>query len=182
MLTLDTVSVADATELLPPAPVQLNVYEVVALTALVTCVPLLGKVPLHPSPAVHEAALVESQVKVDVLPGATTDGYTLKLAVGITLTVALALEVPPGPEHDSEYPAAADNGPVLCVPLTLTAPPHAPDAVQEVALLDVHCKVAALPAATAAGEAVKVTAGRGRMETVTLAGVEIPPGPMQLKE
>jgi hypothetical protein len=97
MLTLDTVSVADATALFPPAPVQLNEYEVVALTALVTCVPLLGKEPLHPSPAVHEAALVEPQVKADVLPGATTDGYTLKVAVGITLTVALALEVPPGP-------------------------------------------------------------------------------------
>ena len=144
------------------------------LTALVTCVPLLGKVPLHPSPAVHEAALVESQVKVDVLPGATTDGYTLKVAVGITLTVVLALEVPPGPEQDSEYTAAEDNGPVLWVPLTPKAPFHAPDAVQEVALVEVHCKLAALPVATAAGEAVKVTTGSGRMETVTLAGDETP--------
>ena len=105
----------------------------VVLTALVTCVPLLGKVPLHPSLAVHDAALVESQVKVEVLPGATTDGYTLNVAAGITLTVTLALAVPPAPEQDSEYEVAADRGAVLCVPLTLKAPLHAPDAVQEVA-------------------------------------------------
>jgi hypothetical protein len=154
----------------------------VVLTALVTCVPLLGKVPLHPSPAVHEVALVEIQVKVEVLPGATTDGFTLKVAVGIILTVALALEVPPGPEQVSEYELAADTGPVLCVPLRLTAPLHAPDAMQDVALLEVHSRVAAPPAATAAGEAVKVTTGTGRIETVALAGDESPPGPMQLSE
>jgi hypothetical protein len=155
---------------------------VVVLTALVTCAPLLGKVPLHPSSAVHELALVESQVKVEVLPGATTDGFTLKVAVGITLTVTLALEVPPGPVQDSEYDVAADTGPVLCVPLMLMPPLHAPDAVQLVALLEVHSKVAALPAATDTGETDNVTTGRGRIETVALAGDEIPPGPMQLSE
>jgi hypothetical protein len=155
---------------------------VVVLTALVACVPLLGKVPLHPSLAVHEEALVEDQVKVEVLPGATTDGFTLRVAVGITLTIVFALEVPPGPVQDSEYEAAADKEPVLCVPLTFTAPLQAPDAVQLVALLTVHIKVALLPAATAAGEAVKLTRGTGRMETVALAGEESPPGPVQLSE
>ena len=152
------------------------------LTALVTCVPLLGRVPLHPSPAVHEVALVDCQVKVEVLPGATTDGFTLKVAVGIRLTVVLALEVPPGPEQLSEYVVAADTGPVLCVPLRLWVPLHAPDAVQEVALLEVHTKVAVLPADTAGGEAVKVTMGTGKMVTVALAGTENPPGPMQINE
>jgi hypothetical protein len=75
---------------------------VVALTAAVFCVPLLGRVPLHPSLAVHAVALLDCQVKVDVPPGATTVGYTLKLAVGITPTVVLALEVPPGPAQESE--------------------------------------------------------------------------------
>jgi hypothetical protein len=115
----------------------------VVLTAPVTCVPLLGKVPLHPSPAVQEAALVESQVKLDVLPGAITDGYTLKVAVGITLTVALALEVPPGPKQDNEYAVPTNNGPVLCVPLTLTAPLHAPDAAQEAAPAELQDRIAA---------------------------------------
>lgn len=143
MLTFDTVSVADATALVPPAPVQSNEYEVEALTGFVSCVPLPPKVPLHPSPAVHEAALVEPQVKVAVLPGATTDGYTLKVAVGITLTVVLALAAPPGPEQDREYDAALDKGPVLCVPLTPTAPLQAPEAVHEVAPEELHESAAA---------------------------------------
>jgi hypothetical protein len=149
------------------------------LTALVTCAPLLGRAPLHPSLAVHAVALVENQVKVEVLPGAITDGFTLKLAVGITLTIVLALEVPPGPEQDSEYEVAADKEPVLCVPLTGRAPLQAPDAVQFVALLAVHDRVAVLPAATSGGEAVKVTTGTGSTETVAPAGEEIPPRPMQ---
>jgi hypothetical protein len=144
--------------------------------------PLLGKAPLQPSPAVHDVALVDAQVNVDVSPGATTDGFTLKFAVGITLTVVLALEVPPGPVQDSEYTAAPDKGPVLCAPLSATAPFQAPEAEHEAALLAAQFSVAALPAATAIGEAVKVTIGTGTMETVTLADEEMPPGPMQLSE
>lgn len=98
------------------------------------------------------------------------------------MTVTSALELPPGPEQDNEYEAAADNGPVLCVPLRLSAPLQAPDAVHVTAFTAFQCKVAALPAATAAGEAVKVTTGGGRMETVTLVGDESPPGPAQLNE
>jgi hypothetical protein len=58
-------------------------------------------------------ALVEFQVNVEVPPGATTEGLMLRVAVGMILTVALALEVPPAPVHDSEYAVAADTGPVL---------------------------------------------------------------------
>jgi hypothetical protein len=155
---------------------------VVVLTRLVSCVPLLGKAPLHPSSAVHPAALVESQVNVEVSPGATTDGYTLKFAVGITLTVVLAFELPPGPEQDREYDAAMRNGAVLCEPLRLTAPLHAPAAVQEAALLELQESVEVLPAATAAGEALRVTTGTGRIETAAIAGDESPPGPTQLSE
>jgi hypothetical protein len=115
---------------------------VVVLTALVTSAPLLGKVPLQPSAAVHELALVESQAKVEVSPGATTDGFTLKVAVGMTLTVTLALEVPPGPVQDREYDVAADTGPVLCVPPAARAPLQAPDAVHEVASVELHVRTA----------------------------------------
>jgi hypothetical protein len=132
---------------------------------------------------VHAVAFVDAQVKVDVSPGATTEGFTLKVAVGITFTVAFTLEVPPGPVQESVYEAGADNRPVLCTPLSATGPFQAPpDAVQEVALLEVQFSVAALPAATAWGDAVKVTMGTGTMETVTVAGEETPPGPMQLRE
>jgi hypothetical protein len=143
MLTLDTVSVADATALAPPGPLQLNVYVVVVLTRLVSCVPLFGKVPLQPSPAVHSLALVESQVNVELSPGATTDGYTLTFTVGITLTVVLAFELPPGPEQDREYDAATVNGAVLWVPLRFTAPLHAPDALHDVAPVELHDSTAA---------------------------------------
>jgi hypothetical protein len=142
-VTLDTVSVADATALAPPGPVQINEYKVVMLTELVSCVPLLGTAPLQPSPAVHEPALVEAQVKVAVSPGATTDGYTPKVALGITLTVVFALELPPGPEQVREYEAGADNGPVLCVPLNPTAVLQAPEAVHEVAPVELHERTAA---------------------------------------
>jgi hypothetical protein len=98
------------------------------------------------------------------------------------LTVALVLDVPPGPEQESEYEVAVDRGPVLCVPPTPTAPLHAPEAVQEVALLEVHSKVAALTGATAAGDAVNVTTVAGRIERVARAGEEIPPGPVQLSK
>ena len=55
MQTLDTESVAAPPRCCPPAPVQFSVYEVVALTALVTCVPLLGKVT---APAIAGGARV----------------------------------------------------------------------------------------------------------------------------
>jgi hypothetical protein len=113
MTTLDTVSVVEAAELAPPGPVQIREYDVVALTGLVGWEPLLGSAPLHPSLATHDVAFVEVQVNVEESPGATTDGYTLKTAVGITLTVALALELPPGPEHAREYVAALDIGAVF---------------------------------------------------------------------
>jgi hypothetical protein len=127
-------------------------------------------------------ALLESQVKVEVSPGATTDGYTLSVTVGITSTVVLAFALPPAPEQESEYEAGADKGPVLCDPLRARAPLQAPAAMQEVALAALQCKVALLPEATAAGVAVRVTTGKGRTETVALAGALMPPGPIQVSE
>lgn len=74
MLTLDTVRVADAAVLAPPGPAQMSEYDVVVLTEAVVCVPLTGNVPVHPSLAVHDRAFVDSQVNVEVSPGATTEG------------------------------------------------------------------------------------------------------------
>lgn len=154
----------------------------VVFAALVSWVPLLGSVPLHPPPAVHETALVEAQVKVEVSPGATTDGYTLKVAVGITLTVALALEEPPGPEQAREYEAGADNDPVLCVPLALTVPLQAPEAVHVVVLTELQVRSAAWPAATEAGDAESVTLAAGINVTVAETGTAVPPPPEQTSE
>jgi hypothetical protein len=177
MVTLDTVSVAVAALLAPPAPLQTSEYEVVALTAAVGWVPPVGKVPVQPLDAVQEVALLEVQVSVDVSPGATTEGLTTNVAVGMRLTTVLALAVPPEPVQDNEYEVALDTGPVLWLPLSTSEPLQPPDAVQEVALLEVHVRIDDAPAATAAGDAVNVTVGWGRMFTTATTGAVTPPGP-----
>jgi hypothetical protein len=60
--------------LLPPGPLQINEYVVVAPTAPVVRVPLVPSAPLQPPEAVHATALLDFQVNVDDPPGAITDG------------------------------------------------------------------------------------------------------------
>jgi hypothetical protein len=50
---------------------------------------------------------------------------------------------------------------VFCVPLTPSAPFHPPEALQEVALVEVHVSVAESPASTVIDNAVSVTLGSG---------------------
>jgi hypothetical protein len=181
-VTPDTVSVADATLLAPPAPLQINAYDVVVLTAPVLCVPLVGNAPAQPSDAVHDVALLEVQVRVDVSPDATTEGLTVNVAVGTTLTTAVASEVPPGPAHASEYAVALRTAPVLLLPLVPTAPLQPPDAVHDVASVEVQARMEAPPEATSVGVAVSSTVGRGFTVTVAVAAALIPPGPVHVKE
>jgi hypothetical protein len=72
------------------------------------------------------------------------------------------------------------SAPLLCVPLVGSTPLHAPEAAQEVAFVELHANIAALPLATDAGDAVKLTVGR--MFTVMLEAALVPPGPEQLKK
>ena len=72
-MMLPTVSAAVAVLLVPPAPLHVNEYEVVELTAPVLCVPLTGSGPLHPPEAVHDVALLELQESVAEAPGAMTE-------------------------------------------------------------------------------------------------------------
>ena len=62
--------------------------------------------PLQPPEAVHEVALVELHVRVELPPLATTDGFTVSVAVGTApLTLMLAVTrplVPPAPVQVSE--------------------------------------------------------------------------------
>jgi hypothetical protein len=70
--------------------------------------------PVHPFEAVHVLALVELHVRVDAPPGAMTDGYTAKVAVGMILTITVAgTLLPPGPVHSNEYGVVAVSTPVL---------------------------------------------------------------------
>jgi hypothetical protein len=105
MIVLDTVSVAETTELEPPPPLHVSEYVVVEPIAPVLRVPLAPSEPLQPPDAVQAAALLELQVSVDEPPGAITEGATDSVAVGIAsmVTVAVAVRpVPPVPLHVSE--------------------------------------------------------------------------------
>ena len=188
MVTLETVSVAETGALLPPVPLQINEYVVVALTAPVVRVPLLPSVPLQPPDAAHEAALFELQVNVDEPPGAITEGYTESVAEGTIVTVAVAGElVPPGPEQTRVYVVGAFTAPVAWVPLAGSEPVQPPDAVQDVALVEFQVSVDEPPGATLAGEALRLAvgaAGGGKGLTVieAVAGGLVPPGPEHVNE
>jgi hypothetical protein len=98
-----TPTVTLARLLVPPGPLQVIEYTRLAVRPPVLCVPLAGNVPLQPPEAVHDAAFVELQVSCDALPGVTAIGLAVRIAVGVTSTVALAmLLVPPGPVQVSE--------------------------------------------------------------------------------
>jgi hypothetical protein len=183
MVALETVSVADATLLAPPAPLQANEYDVVALTAPVPCAPLIGNAPLQPPEAVHEVAFLEFQVSVDVRPGAMTEGLTLNVAEGMTFTVTVAGElVPPRPVQVSEYAVAVLTAAVLWLPLPARTPLQPPEAVHDVAWVELHVKLEVPPDATTVGAAANATVGAGIIVTVAAVGVVVPPGPLQTIE
>jgi len=69
---------------------------------------------------------------------------------------------------------------VLCVPLVGSTPLQAPEAVQAVALVELHVNIDAPPLATDTGDALRVTVGT--ILTVTLDVELVPPVPAQLNE
>jgi hypothetical protein len=62
------------------------------------------------------------------------------------------------------------------------APLQPPEAVQAVALVELHVSVEVPPAATDCGLALRVTSGADPTATVTDAGMLVPPGPVQVRE
>jgi hypothetical protein len=85
-----TVTVADC-EALPPGPVQVRTYLVVAFSAAVLIEPLVASDPLQPPDPVHAVAWVEVQVSRDFAPLFTVLGLAVKVtagAAGVTETVA----------------------------------------------------------------------------------------------
>jgi hypothetical protein len=71
---------------------------------------------------------------------------------------------------------------VSWLPLVVSVPAHPPEAVQDVAFVEVHVRVLVPPAATACGLAIKVTVAAGATTTVTAAGMLVPSGPLQVRE
>jgi hypothetical protein len=85
-------------EALPPLPVQVTLYEVVDW----------GETEIEPEVAplvekllpVHEVALVDDQVRVEVPPADIEVGFADSVAVGGALQVKVAPVCPPPPEYE----------------------------------------------------------------------------------
>jgi hypothetical protein len=95
----ETVTVADC-DAEPPAPVQVRVNFVVAVSAGVVCEPAVASEPLQPPEAVQAVALVDDQVNADVAPLFTVVGFAVKVTAGagvVTETVADCAALPPAP-------------------------------------------------------------------------------------
>jgi hypothetical protein len=71
-------------------------------------------------------------------------------------------------------------GLTLFVPLVVSVPVHPPLAVQDVALVLDQVNIELAPDAIVVGLAVSVTVGVGATVTVALAGVLVPPTPVQV--
>ncbi len=152
----------------PPAPLQLSVNVALALNAPVLAVPDTAFVPLQPPEVVQEVALVDDHVNVLALPlvrvVGDADNVTVGAGVGVvpsTTTGALASAVPPAPVQRSVKVALAVIPPVLSCPEIALDPLQPPDAVHELALVDVHVNVLALPLVIVVGDADNVTVGGG---------------------
>ena len=154
----------------------------VALTAPVLCEPLEATAPDHPPDAVHEVALVEDQVKVELPPVDTLAGFALKETVGAadTVTVADCDAVPPAPVQLKMNFVVALSARVACEPSVAWAPLHPPEALHEVALVDDHVKVEVAPLCTVLGFAAKVTAGAGVFTDTVADCAALPPAPLQV--
>jgi hypothetical protein len=72
---------------------------------------------------------------------------------------------------------------VLCVPFAALVPLQPPEAVHELALVELHVSVEALPLVTVAGFAVNVTRGAGATVTVAAATLLLLPlAPVHINE
>ena len=145
--------------------------------------------PDHAPEAVQEVALADDQVSVEDAPLATEVGLAVSDTVGAgggggmpdTMTVTEALVLPPGPVQVREKLLLALSAPVDWLPEVVLLPDHAPEAVQEVALVDDQVSVEDAPLATEVGFAVSDTVGRGSTVTVAEA-LALPPEPVQVRE
>ena len=156
------------------------------VSAPVLSEPLRARAPANVPPVpVHDVALVELQVNIEEAPLSTAVGFAANVAVGFGTMVTVAVAgvlAPPIPEQVSEYVVVAVSAPVVCEPLVGCAPANVPPViVQEVALVELQVNVEDPPLAIDVGLAVSVATGLGTMVTVAVAGVLVPPAPVQVR-
>jgi hypothetical protein len=133
------------------------------VSAPVLCVPLVALVPLQPPEAVHEVALVELHVSREAPPTAMDVGFAVSITVAavpdnVTVAVAIVL-APPAPLQTNEYDVVAVSALVLSVPLVAFVPLQPPEAVQDVALVELHVSIDVPPLATEVGDALMDAVG-----------------------
>ena len=108
--------------------------------------------------------LVDDHDNIELPPLATELGLAATFTVGdgwVTDTVADCAALPPVPLQLSVYIAFAVSAPVDAEPLNALTPDQAPEAVQEVALVEDQVRVEPLPLVTVLGPAANVTVGAG---------------------
>ena len=106
--------------------------------------------------------MVELHVSVEVPPLVTEVGFadSMTVGAGATLTVAVAVLLePPAPLQVSEYDVVAASGPLLWLPLAALLPFQPPDAVHDVASVELHVNVELPPLATFVGAALRDAVG-----------------------
>jgi hypothetical protein len=152
--------------------------------------PAIPLLPDHAPDAVQEVAPVDDQLRVEEPPLTTELGFVASDTVGtgaVTVTLADALAVPPGPLQAMVKVLELVNTPLDWLPDVAFVPDHAPDATQEPELLDDQVSMEDPPLATEAGFAHSDTAGSGggggAPDTVTVVdALVLPPEPVQVRE
>jgi hypothetical protein len=172
-----TVTIIDLLAL-PPAPLQLRLKVLVAVSVPLDWLPEVGLVPDQAPDAVQEVALVDDHVSMDALPLVTDVGLALRDTVGagggggggggsgsssgaLTVTVIDWLALPPAPLQLRLKVLVAVSIPLDWLPEVDLVPDQAPEAVQEVALVDDHDRVLEAPLATDVGFVLSDTVGAG---------------------
>jgi len=166
---------------LPPAPVQVSVNVVFAVSAALVAVPLVDCAPDQPPDAVHELALLLVHESCVFAPLATVVGVAVKLTAGgaTTVTVFESLPVPPTPVHVSVNVVVAVRAALVAEPTGVFVPDQPPDAVHDVAELVVHESAVVPPLATVAGFTARLTVG-GPTAATDFVSLAVPPEPVQL--
>lgn len=177
--------------LVPFDPVQARLNWVVLVTAPESSLPEVALEPDQPPEAAQDVAFVEDHVRVDDPPLVTDAGLALRETAGtgvaVTVTVADALCVPPGPVQERLKVLLLLSAPVDALPDVARAPPQAPDAAQDVAFFEDQLSVEDPAFVTEVGlaeiDTVGTGGGGGVPMTLTMAeALALPSGPPQVSE
>ena len=153
----------------PPAPVHCRVNVLLAVSGPTDCDPDRDLLPAQAPEAVHEAALADDHVSVELPFMPTVVGLAVSVTVGAGAidTVTESEPLPPDPVQVRVNPVCVAKGPTDWLPCVPFAPDQPPLAVHAVALLLVQLNVELPLSGTLSGFALRFTIGGG-VEEVTV--------------